>query len=635
MATELEPREGADGVLFENDLGCVSYSRALALDAAGRTLALDTRWNDGAIEIVVPQAFLRDARFPLSIDPVFRSFSVDASSNDDSAPDAAFDVWADAYGYCWERAFSATDHDIWFEQRDDQGASISGTFTSIDFTTDSWARPRIASSRGQHEFLVVAQVGDPLGGARAIKGRRIRSEAPFAADPQQTISGNEQGDKHDPDVGGDLSSSSSGVPAHYCVVWTRTLSATDSDIHHRILWAGGGVPVGSPWAIDNSAATKDGHPSISKTCGDDFGNGARWYVAWERELSSTDSDIRAAILDHDGFVVIPSFNTQASPSADRRPSVSSGTTIAGLPHWAIAFERDFGTDHDIVVSFLNGVAFVGQASLSFLESDYGDEWFQDQIEPSIDVTEAGFQVAYAEQFGSSTIDYDIFASTLWFNGTNAVLAEAHVPLAWSGSRESAPQVASSKSGGCNGCFDDAAVVWGDAQLAPNLGDIEAATLYGSYPPPLVLCEGDGSSVPCPCSAGDAGKGCPNSVFPGGAKLIGSGGTFVSSDTLLLIASDLPNSTAVFVQAENGGTPSLIDDGITCVGGAVIRLGSRTVVGNLVAYPRDGDQPISVRGAIPASAGVTRVYQVFYRNAATFCTSATSNRTNALRLTWLP
>ena len=55
--------EEADGLAFENELGCVSYSRALALDAAGRTLALDTRWNDGAIEIVVPQSFLANARF--------------------------------------------------------------------------------------------------------------------------------------------------------------------------------------------------------------------------------------------------------------------------------------------------------------------------------------------------------------------------------------------------------------------------------------------------------------------------------------------------------------------------------------------------------------------------------------------
>ncbi len=48
-----------------------------------------------------------------------------------------------------------------------------------------------------------------------------------------------------------------------------------------------------------------------------------------------------------------------------------------------------------------------------------------------------------------------------------------------------------------------------------------------------------------------------------------------------------------------------------------------------------DPRLSVRGTNPATAGVMRVCLVFYRNPVRFCTNATSNRTNALRLTWLP
>ena len=35
------------------------------------------------------------------------------------------------------------------------------------------------------------------------------------------------------------------------------------------------------------------------------------------------------------------------------------------------------------------------------------------------------------------------------------------------------------------------------------------------------------------------------------------------------------------------------------------------------------------------AGGSRTYQTWYRNAPPFCTTATFNLTNALRLTWLP
>jgi hypothetical protein len=41
----------------------------------------------------------------------------------------------------------------------------------------------------------------------------------------------------------------------------------------------------------------------------------------------------------------------------------------------------------------------------------------------------------------------------------------------------------------------------------------------------------------------------------------------------------------------------------------------------------------VRGAVPA--GATRTYQVWYRNAAAFCTSDTFNLTNGLVVTWAP
>jgi hypothetical protein len=58
------------------------------------------------------------------------------------------------------------------------------------------------------------------------------------------------------------------------------------------------------------------------------------------------------------------------------------------------------------------------------------------------------------------------------------------------------------------------------------------------------------------------------------------------------------------------------------------------------HPRGSHVPgtdlpsISVRGAVPVTGGV-RLYQVWFRNSATYCTSSTFNLTNGLRVTWLP
>jgi hypothetical protein len=57
-------------------------------------------------------------------------------------------------------------------------------------------------------------------------------------------------------------------------------------------------------------------------------------------------------------------------------------------------------------------------------------------------------------------------------------------------------------------------------------------------------------------------------------------------------------------------------------------------GGVAQYPSGNDVPLSVRGAIPPAGG-NRSYQVWYRNAASFCTSATFNVTNGLMMTWHP
>jgi hypothetical protein len=160
-------------------------------------------------------------------------------------------------------------------------------------------------------------------------------------------------------------------------------------------------------------------------------------------------------------------------------------------------------------------------------------------------------------------------------------------------------------------------------------------------PPAAFCSGDGSGTPCPCgNAGVAGRGCENSFATGGAllRMTFGGLASVAHDTVELSASGLPASTSVLyfqgTTRVNGGLGSVFGDGLRCAGGAVVRLATKVASSGSSSYPQPGDPLVSVRGMIPAAGG-TRTYQLWYRNAAAFCSADTFNLSNGLELSWGP
>jgi hypothetical protein len=160
----------------------------------------------------------------------------------------------------------------------------------------------------------------------------------------------------------------------------------------------------------------------------------------------------------------------------------------------------------------------------------------------------------------------------------------------------------------------------------------------SIPAGAAFCFGDGLGVPCPCASnGQPGKGCPNSVAIGGARLWTTGNASIAADTLVLDARFMPNSSALYFQGTgqlNNGLGNAFGDGLRCAGGSVTRLGTKVNALGQSRFPASGDQSVSVRGA--CTAGQTRTYQVWYRNAdPAFCTASTFNLTNGVQVFWTP
>jgi uncharacterized membrane protein len=153
-----------------------------------------------------------------------------------------------------------------------------------------------------------------------------------------------------------------------------------------------------------------------------------------------------------------------------------------------------------------------------------------------------------------------------------------------------------------------------------------------------VCIGDGSGAACPCgnqSAPGAMEGCLNSLGLGG-RLRGSGSTSLAVDTLRLTGSQMPSAPALHFQGTltlGGGAGAPFGDGLRCAGGALVRLKQVVNVGGMSQYPAAGDPPVSVRGLVTAPG--SRTYQVWYRNAAPFCSPDGWNLTNGVEVTWAP
>jgi hypothetical protein len=194
-------------------------------------------------------------------------------------------------------------------------------------------------------------------------------------------------------------------------------------------------------------------------------------------------------------------------------------------------------------------------------------------------------------------------------------------------------------------FDsDAAPVSGMATLGlwkpgtPTSMSINVDVPAGGPNPMFTYCYGDGSGTACPCgnnSLPGSGEGCLSSIGSGGL-LAATGSSSLAADTVVLTGAGMTDSTCLYFQGTvqtAAGAGATFGDGLRCVGGSTVRLGTKTNLLGTSQYPTGPDTPVSIRGNIGAP-GV-RVYPLWYRNAAAFCTPSTFNLTNGFQILWTP
>jgi Tol biopolymer transport system component len=163
-----------------------------------------------------------------------------------------------------------------------------------------------------------------------------------------------------------------------------------------------------------------------------------------------------------------------------------------------------------------------------------------------------------------------------------------------------------------------------------------------------MCDpGIAGVVGCSCSnpPSGPGRGCDNSAGTGGAILSASGGTFLSSDSLVFTTQgELPTALSLVLQGNASITAGVVfGQGVRCVGGALKRLYTKFASAGGLAAPDfgAGDSSVSATSAAKGDViliGQSRWYFVYYRDPVVLggCpATSTFNATQTGVVSWSP
>ena len=137
-----------------------------------------------------------------------------------------------------------------------------------------------------------------------------------------------------------------------------------------------------------------------------------------------------------------------------------------------------------------------------------------------------------------------------------------------------------------------------------------------------------SNLPCPCANQDDNGGCAH-AFGKGARLFATGSNSLSANDLQFAVVDLPPFTTSLLVMGETSAPSVLQNGILCVGGQLQRFPAR-IVSSYTAYTEGPGLPPQVQVGSLA----TSYFQAWYRDSNGPC-GGNSNLSNAVAVTWTP
>ncbi|MFC1706278.1 hypothetical protein ACFL59_05555, partial [Planctomycetota bacterium] len=336
----------------------ISYGAATAIDSEGRKLALETTVDKGVLRIVVDAAWLAEAVFPVTVDPLIGTLLfVSMATSDEGHCDVAYSEASDVYLLVWELEFTPDDHDIYMAVYRGDGTSLSGAF-ALDDTTDDSLRPSVAWSPNGDVFLVVWEddvysVLGGINGAYDLVGAVVDLHAGTATfvDIYSSLSTHglaRVGANHSPGGG-------------FIVAWTLDYLHLGIDYDSAAILV---TPQGQAGRlIDITTASVDSYDATVNKVGS---GGTPWLVCWSDDRAvAGDLDVWARTVDANGALG-PIFDVAYSTEDEFGPSPAG----AG-GEWCVGYVVDLGvnpttqvSDWDVCAQRTDGTAKIGALHLA-------------------------------------------------------------------------------------------------------------------------------------------------------------------------------------------------------------------------------------------------------------------------------
>ncbi len=411
----------------EPGIASITLDKVIGIDANGQRVDGQLRRLGDQLEIRLPHSFLRDAAFPLTLDPLFGvELQATNVTFDSDQVDVAFgSSFYDEYALVFCRYFSATDPDIYATTHTNSGAPglLLFAIESVINTFDQ--APTIAYNIGATTFAVAWQRSSAPGLQNDVL---LASFDALSGAVSSSISiASSSLDESEPDLGGEeLSAYDRVVLVYNSNQDIRVASVRVSNL---------GTPVSLSNKLIPTMVNNSRRPAITKS-----GGAPGQYLVVCEAVYDIDSDLQFATVDYLGFVLSGAAALVTVGPDEERPDVAGNGT-----DFMVVFEREpFANsgDNDIWARKLSYVS--STPSLDNTTIVVAGDVSDDEIEPAIGLSGNEYLIAYADQFLGSSL-YDIYAATI--STKTCKLCEPSTLVSSPTGTNRAPQVGSRAAGG--------------------------------------------------------------------------------------------------------------------------------------------------------------------------------------------
>ncbi|MCB9892424.1 MAG: hypothetical protein H6833_12295 [Planctomycetes bacterium] len=424
VESELPVREESDGLFFDLPGGeSIVYGPMHVYDEGGATYDAPSRWVAGAIELRVPDAFLRNARGRVTVDPILTKTQLGSPSDDLRLPDVAFNALSDRYLVVCERFFSQFDIDIIGFRL--SGSNVFIEEVPIEISNRESLNPAIAGNVAARQFMVVWD--EDRTADRIIRGRTAGSNSGSALGTTFTVVDDSLATNERPDIGG--SSGTGAFTDRYLIACEEVSLGGSSNLRVLVVDTTGAV-------LSNMNPVPGSGPETQIAVTKTRGEFERWMIAFR----DSGGNISVLVTSASGLITLPPFPV-GSLGLTTNPAVAGD----GQAFFVVWESRVVGGNTDIsgaVLDFRRSVLVtrIPETNLTALEG--AASVAADQTQPCVSYDGCRFVYTYIEA------GFHPFAATAFITST-IVLHEQHQPLELStfAVSTSVPQMTSRFEGG--------------------------------------------------------------------------------------------------------------------------------------------------------------------------------------------